>query len=258
MCQLNQRQMATDATPVTPPLLPMPLDQQPRSLRSGSVRLPSPASSHLSRRKSSPQASDADAVVVQATSNFNPKPKPGFKRMRTELQVHEGVDMFKEKLTAGDTKEKNGKTLRANAVPVVSFASEYVPPAEKKKPQGRRPGRPKKEPCGDDTDPPPKHKRGRPKKTESQDEKPKHYYILIINEFQNKAFAVALCDAPEPLKAALKQSKLLVNNIFNGLCENMSAEDILSTKQYIDEVMNGEEVLNNDKPQMIYRVIRIN
>ena len=215
-------------------------DQQPRSLRSvrsGSGRLPLPASSHLSRRKSTPKASDADAVVVQATSNSNPKPKPGFKRMRAELQVHEGVDMFKEKLTAGDTKEKNGKTLRANAVPVVSFASEYVLPAEKKKARGRRPGRPKKEPSGYDTDPPPKRKRGRPKKTESQDAKPKvdqkkHYYVLIINEFQNKAFAVALCDAPEPLKAALKQSNLFLNR-FNRLCGSMSAADKLSIQKYI-------------------------
>jgi hypothetical protein len=180
--------------------------------------------------------------------------------MRTELQVHEGVDMFKEKLNAGDTKEKNGKTLRANAVPVVSFASQYVLPAEKKKPRGRRPGRPKKEASGDDTDPPPaKRKRGRPKKTESQDAKPKvdqkkHYYIMIIDE--HGAFAVTLCDAPEALKTALKKSKLFLNN-YNRLREYMSAEDIIETDQYIDDVMEGKDIVTNEKPKMIYRVIRV-
>lgn len=179
--------------------------------------------------------------------------------MRTELQLHEGVDMFKEKLNAGDTKEKNGKTLRANTVPVVSFASQYVLPAEKKKPRGRRPGRPKKEASGDDTDPPPaKRKRGRPKKTESQDAKPKvdqkkHYYIMIIDE---DSFAVPLCDAPEALKTALKKSKLFLND-YNRLREYMSAEDIIKTDQYIDDVMEGKNILINDKPKMIYRIIRV-
>ena len=66
----------------------------------------------------------------------NPKAKAGFKRMRAELEVHEGVDMFKEKLNDDDTKYVNGKTLRAKAAPVVSLASEYVRPPQKKKQRG--------------------------------------------------------------------------------------------------------------------------
>ena len=178
--------------------------------------------------------------------------------MRTELEVHEGVDMFKEQLNDDDTKEVNGKTLRAKAARVVSLASEYVRPPQKKKPRGRPrgPGRPKKEANGDPD--PPKRGPGRPKKAESQHDElkvagvaeNKHYYILILHE--DKAFASPLCDAPEALKMALKKSKLFLNELKN--LRFSTASNLVETDEYVNEVLRGK-ALTNEKPMMIYRVI---
>lgn len=190
-----------------------------------------------------PQKTRSDGIDVV--------PKRGYKRMRTELEVHEGVDMFKERLTDDDKRHVNGQTLRAKAATIVTFASEYVFPVVKKPPKRGRTKRQKPRQAGTSSEEA-RRGSGRPKTLILEAVQTKHCYVLFVKN--NVMLLRQVCELPDALGSLLKKVDKFTN-LYEDLRPMMESDSQRVVDNWILRLIDTEEQDANVK--MIHRIVKL-